>query len=1025
MSNGLTPEDQSEFLFKNLLQLPTNKPGFAFFNEDRLNFNTYTKSEDLFLQPVPFTPIWERQDDVGRDKYPNHTFEEYYVDETGLLEKFVKLDLREVPTTNGKSYTAFVNNDPNTKETILSDMYQFNYGDRVSFMYEIYKSDGSRIDLTNTNFNPIVDVKTGYITFFKKTETLVANGVSSSSPPKMSFVRYIGQKGIDFMNLQDVVVKESFTVEKDANFLQSLTVSGDVLIENNLRVRKNFFVDGSRVFLHTETLDICDNIIQLNKGMQNVPRGEHMLSGLEIVRGTVDDVSLSLYNVHYLYDKEREDAGKQAEFMIIGVSNEEQPLATRKYDISHATIPYWNNQTYQFDFTPFLVVDTSNNNKLLPLFGIGLDAPTKTLDLSGDGLVRGDLDVCGNAYFNSELDVSKRAVFYQSVDVCGQSHLWNKVDVDGSLNVAREVILQDTIDVCGQSHFWNKVDVDGSLTIQKHLIVDGKFINDEFQTNTQLRDYLTKQPPVFTKQEDTTTNTNGVIDLHWFKGTEYDISYQLSFNSLELPYIQTIHIDVSSNLHPEPVVWDIIPKDRINYPFYFNDVSGSIIFNDTQQYTISVYGVNNTKDVSYQKLVYQNVEFDLTGMNIPTELPTIIQDYGTLQVNNISTITVNGIDIIQKFNIQNLSFTVHEISPSFRSRIRDASNYADLVLGDALVYQEQITTDVCGGTGVMRFYANPTDTFKNIVVSLNDLYTGGSGFTYIETPNNWSNLLRLQAYNVFDTTDVGVSLSLTKYGLSVVWVDPSSVVLDEFGRLTNQIVEHGRNTYDVSMITIGTDSGTDISIVRVEVWEQLRDETAALDENSLLFIEGRYCGASYISPNLGGGVYRDWGSVDYSGYTTTGLPDVIVSRGVNDGTAPFFKWCIRRFKVKADSEGRFRTILLDNQPRDQWARIEDLRVYVLQYLYTQSDEPDENDATSDLNYADRTTWMDARKMLSMRYQESPYTITNIDGYGCGYGTQQIALKLNSRLGNWSVVYVLVGIANDATELTSIERIELV
>src|SRR6056297_3187584 len=197
MSNGLSADNKSEFLFKNYLRFPTNIPNSLFFNEQNVKFNDYIQAENIFLQNIPDDPDFDISNSLGNSRYPNQIFKNYYIDKNDVLEKFEELELQEVPNSNGKSFTAFVGGDDTNLKTILTDAFQYNYGQNNKFAYELYTSDGTFIDLTNTNYNYIFDIKSGYITFFG--DNLV--GVSSSSPPKLTFVRYRGAKSLNFSGI--------------------------------------------------------------------------------------------------------------------------------------------------------------------------------------------------------------------------------------------------------------------------------------------------------------------------------------------------------------------------------------------------------------------------------------------------------------------------------------------------------------------------------------------------------------------------------------------------------------------------------------------------------------------------------------------------------------------------------------------------------------------------------------------------------------------------------------------------------
>lgn len=525
-------------------------------------------------------------------------------------------------------------------------------------------------------------------------------------------------------------------------------------------------------------------------------------------------------------------------------------------------------------------------------------------------------------------------------------------------------------------------------------------------TNTSiLVDYLTKQPPVFTDNSANTSYTQGVLDIHWFKGEEYDISFRLTTSGIDLPRVDRIHIDVSSSVDPsETVRFATIAPDISNYQFYYGDSSGNITLDETNTYTIHVYGENQTNDTSYNILRYIDVSFQLVDGDFPTVVP-IITSGGTIprvDSSTVETILVNGIPSVRKFSVIDLSFTIDPISTAYRIGSRNPNAYADLTLTDKIAYQPYISEDICGGVDVRQFTAQEGDTSANLVLDVSDIYFGRQSLyepAYVS-------IFSLSAVNIQGASQLDLSFARNGGSITTWWVDASSVELDGSGVLTSTLIQEGQNTYDICLTEI-TRNDQDVSVVDISMWEYERVDASAIHGHQLLFVEGRFCGAGYQSPLLGNTeVYRDWaeiGGPDYTDISNQGIPDVIRERGYNDAS-PVYKWCAKRFtNLVTDASGRFRTLRIDGKSEDQWPS--SWRVYALQFLYG-------TDKT-ETAFVDRTAWMDTRRRVSSRISETPYTKTAIDGFGCAYPPSQIALKLNPRKDSISIVYILVGIPNTA------------
>jgi hypothetical protein len=101
--------------------------------------------------------------------------------ESGVVKYFELLELQHVGGANDKSYFA-----PELKDTI-----PFNYGDGESYNYAITKNNGTTPIPFGQN-DWIIDTSAGLLTFYNG----VPSGVNASNPPKISFYKYIGEKGV-------------------------------------------------------------------------------------------------------------------------------------------------------------------------------------------------------------------------------------------------------------------------------------------------------------------------------------------------------------------------------------------------------------------------------------------------------------------------------------------------------------------------------------------------------------------------------------------------------------------------------------------------------------------------------------------------------------------------------------------------------------------------------------------------------------------------------------------------------------
>lgn len=115
-----------------------------------------------------------------------------------------------------------------------------------------------------------------------------------------------------------------------------LTGSTGEIIAENLSLRGNLTVAGTTVTLNTVETEIADNIIRINSNQTGVPAGI-LESGFEVERG---DES----NYRFIF-KESSDTFR------IGLSGEEQAVATRVDIISDQTLTVWDNVNRTFTGT--------------------------------------------------------------------------------------------------------------------------------------------------------------------------------------------------------------------------------------------------------------------------------------------------------------------------------------------------------------------------------------------------------------------------------------------------------------------------------------------------------------------------------------------------------------------------------------------------------------------------------------------------------------------------------------------------
>jgi hypothetical protein len=189
-----TPLDQSipQILFKDYLNVPFNKVGNPFFNEDAL-FSTYSVGDQVLIDPIPREPTFGvvacPYAEIAATEY-----ETYEQDASGVLEKFTKLKLKQVDLIAGGSSAVRYLLDPSNASSlnILSNSLQFNYGLNNSTNYELF-IDGTLVPRSNLARSYIFNFRAGYLTFYG---TIPPTATFTGGNVEFTFVRYRGRVGL-------------------------------------------------------------------------------------------------------------------------------------------------------------------------------------------------------------------------------------------------------------------------------------------------------------------------------------------------------------------------------------------------------------------------------------------------------------------------------------------------------------------------------------------------------------------------------------------------------------------------------------------------------------------------------------------------------------------------------------------------------------------------------------------------------------------------------------------------------------
>ncbi|KAG5181041.1 hypothetical protein JKP88DRAFT_279198 [Tribonema minus] len=105
-----------------------------------------------------------------------------------MVRKYEKVQLEPIAGSGGASFEA---PDVATYGRVLQDAIPYGYDPAGSYLYTLYKSDGvTPIPFGGGNF--VIDTESGTCTFYALGNI---TGVDATHPPRISFYRYVGQKG--------------------------------------------------------------------------------------------------------------------------------------------------------------------------------------------------------------------------------------------------------------------------------------------------------------------------------------------------------------------------------------------------------------------------------------------------------------------------------------------------------------------------------------------------------------------------------------------------------------------------------------------------------------------------------------------------------------------------------------------------------------------------------------------------------------------------------------------------------------
>jgi len=234
MSN-LSDTEKLNYLFKKTLNKPSTNPSILDIQEPNMIAGNIVKSKSIVFQQnelyrdnisktVPSELINVTLDDNGNNingsligKKSNDT----------LIKKYVKIDLNYVYGSE-----EIINNKLNSiafYSNLLENTIPYNFDPQGSYLYTIYRPDG----ITEVSYGEgewILDNESGVLTFYGDiNENISINKIIKTNPPKITFYKYNGEKGLYPLDFKK---NELLTIQTNLNITNNLEIKENTTLNN-------------------------------------------------------------------------------------------------------------------------------------------------------------------------------------------------------------------------------------------------------------------------------------------------------------------------------------------------------------------------------------------------------------------------------------------------------------------------------------------------------------------------------------------------------------------------------------------------------------------------------------------------------------------------------------------------------------------------------------------------------------------------------------------------------------------------
>ncbi len=425
---------------------------------------------------------------------------------SGVVQYFEKETLSHISGSTNRSY--FSSN--------LIDAISFNYGDGT-YNYTLYKNDGTTV-ISFGDGDWLVDTSAGLLTFYGT----LPSGVTSVLPPKLSFYKYIGSKGVS--NTSGTITSVNAGIGLTGGGTSS-SVTLDISLSNNSGL--TFSNNSLSVDFESVSSNLAGSGLSYSGGTLSVNVG----NGLEIVSDTVylggtlsqstvvnlDSNYISFFhpNLELLVDPSNEasiyalDATETAKLTVTAsviklensnlneflFSNYNNTIGDGSVNNSIVIKDVQNSKGVVYDgdytsnFSTHSLITKGYVDSAISGFGAGTIAGvTAGLGLSGGGTANYiTLDI--NLGINSGLTFSGDDIVNDTSILSGNGLTANGFNIDVNVNIDSLEIINDFIrlkdTITGDRTFQDSVTVNGNLTVNgttSYVNTENLYVEDNIIT---------------------------------------------------------------------------------------------------------------------------------------------------------------------------------------------------------------------------------------------------------------------------------------------------------------------------------------------------------------------------------------------------------------------------------------------------------------------------------------------------------------------------------------------------------------